>query len=65
MMPATSKRQFRWMKGISGGSIEPPAGLSRSQATEYVAGQSPKGLPERAPKKKPHWSKVLKGGMKG
>lgn len=47
-MPATSQSQFRYMKGVQGGSIPPPDGMSRAHAGEYVAGQSPKGLPERA-----------------
>lgn len=45
-MPAKSKAQFRYMEGVAHGSIK-AKGLSRSQAAEYVRGQSPKGLPER------------------
>jgi hypothetical protein len=44
-MPATSKAQFRLMKGIASGSIPPKDGLSKAKATEYVAGQSPRNLP--------------------
>jgi hypothetical protein len=47
-MPAVSLKQFRFMKGVASGSITPPKGLSRAEAAEYVSGQSPKGLPERA-----------------
>lgn len=55
-MPATSRAQFRFMQGVAHGSIKAP-GLSRAQATEFVAGVSPKGLPER--KTKP--AKTTKG----
>lgn len=47
-MPATSKAQFRFMKGIAGGMKPRKKGApSRTQAKEFVAGQSPKGLPAR------------------
>jgi hypothetical protein len=40
------------MKGVAEGSIKPgKGGPSRKVAEEYVKGQSPKGLPERAKKK--------------
>lgn len=45
-MPATSKAQFRFMRGVAAGSIK-AKGLSRAQAVEYTAGQSPQDLPER------------------
>lgn len=45
--PARSKAQFRYMQGICNGSIEPPKGMTRAQACEYVEGQSPKNLPEK------------------
>ena len=51
-MPAKSKAQFRYMQGVAHGSIPPPSGLSKDDAAEYVAGQSPKGLPEKAAKGK-------------
>lgn len=48
-MPAKSKRQFRFMQAVSGGTArKKPKGLSRAEAREFVKGQSPKGLPERA-----------------
>lgn len=47
-MPARSKAQFRMMEGIAHGSIKPKGGLTKAKAAEYVAGQSPKGLPEKA-----------------
>lgn len=50
-MPATSKRQFRFMKAVEGGYIKAP-GLSREKAAEFTNGQSPKRLPESAKKKK-------------
>jgi ubiquinone/menaquinone biosynthesis C-methylase UbiE len=52
--PARSKAQFRYMQGICNGSIEPPEGMTRAQACEYVEGQSPKDLPE----KKSKWDKI-------
>jgi len=48
-MPATSKAQFRFMQAVAHGGIKKP-GLSPEKAAEYVSGQSPKGLPTRAPK---------------
>ena len=48
-MPATSRKQFRFMKAVESGAIKVP-GLSRAKAAEYTAGQSPKGLPERIQK---------------
>ncbi len=47
MCPAVSRRQFRFMHAVAEGSTKAP-GLSKAKAAEYVAGQSPKGLPERA-----------------
>ena len=47
-MPAKSKAQFRLMKGIAEGSIKPRPGLpSKKVAKEFIAGQSPKGLPKK------------------
>jgi len=52
-MPAKSKQQFKLMKGICTGGIKPRKGLpSKKQACEYVGGQSPKGLPKRAKKRR-------------
>jgi hypothetical protein len=46
--PARSKAQFRYMQGICNGSIEPPKGMTRAQACEYVEGQKDyKKLPEK------------------
>lgn len=51
-MPATSRAQFRFMQAVAHGTAKKkPKGLSQGEATEYVRGQSPKGLPERAPKR--------------
>ena len=50
-MPAVSKKQFRFMQWVAhktGGS----KGLSQAKAAEFVAGQSPKGLPEWSEPKK-------------
>ena len=45
-MPAKSQAQFRLMHAVASGSANIP-GLSKSEAREYTAGQSPKGLPTR------------------
>ena len=50
-MPATSKAQFRFMEAVAHGSIK-KKGLSRAKAAEYVQGQSPKGLPSKAKKRR-------------
>lgn len=53
-MPATSKAQFRLMQAVAHGSAK-VKGLSKAKAAEYVAGQSPKDLPEKSfskPKRK-------------
>lgn len=49
-MPARSKRQFRFMQAAAHGAAKAP-GLSQSEAKEFVSGQSPKGLPEKAPRR--------------
>lgn len=46
-MPATSKSQFRLMKGIAEGTIAPKGSLTQEKAAEFVSDQSPKGLPEK------------------
>lgn len=48
-MPAKSKAQFRFMKAVEHGDAKAP-GLSKAEAREYTAGQSPKGLPKKAKK---------------
>ncbi len=50
-MPAKSKAQFRFMQAIKHGSAK-AKGLSKEEAAEYVAGQSPKDLPETSNKSK-------------
>lgn len=45
-MPATSKKQFKFMHAVASGSIKKP-GLSPAKAAEFVSGQSPKGLPNK------------------
>lgn len=47
-MPATSKKQFRFMQALAHGAFKAP-GLSPAKAKEYVSGQSYKALPESAP----------------
>ena len=50
---ATSKAQFNFMQAVAHGTAKKkPKGLSRAEAKEYVAGQSPKNLPARAKPKK-------------
>jgi len=46
-MPAKSMQQYQYMRGICDGNIKPPEGMTKEQACEYVAGQSPEGLPEK------------------
>jgi hypothetical protein len=46
-MPATSKKQFKFMEAVKHGAIKKP-GLSPAKAAEFVDGQSPKGLPEKS-----------------
>ena len=47
--PARSKAQYRYMQGICNGSIEPPEGMTRAKACEYVKNQDNyKELPEKA-----------------
>lgn len=50
-MPSKSKQQFKFMKAVESGAIKAP-GLSKSEAKEYTAGQSPKDLPKYAKIKK-------------
>jgi len=50
-MPAVSKKQFRFMQAVAHGSVK-KKGLSKAKAAEYVAGQSPKGLPLETKTKK-------------
>ena len=49
IMPAKSQAQFKMMQGIAHGGIKPKGGLTPDVASEYVKGQSPKGLPPKAP----------------
>ena len=51
-MPVKSKKQARFMRGVAGGSIPNPPGLSDKEAKEFVKGHPTKGLPEKAKKKK-------------
>lgn len=45
-MPATSKRQFRFMAAVASGKIR-RKGLTASKAREYVTAGSYKGLPNK------------------
>lgn len=49
-MPAKSKKQYRFMQAVAHGWKPSEGGPSKAQAKEYVAGQSPKELPESAEK---------------
>lgn len=52
-MPAKSKAQFRFMQAVAHGTAKKkPKGLSKEEASEFVSGQSPKGLPEKVRKQK-------------
>jgi hypothetical protein len=51
-MPAKSKAQFRLMQAAAHGKLRKKGGPSRAVAQEFVSGQSPKGLPEKAKKTK-------------
>ncbi len=51
MSPAKSKAQFRFLQAVAHGDAKAP-GLSKGKAAEFVAGQSPKKLPEHKGKKK-------------
>lgn len=47
-MPATSKAQWKLMKGIAEGSIPPRDGITKKAAQEFIRSQpSPKGLPAK------------------
>ena len=51
--PARSKAQFRYMQGICNGSIEPPEGMTKEKACEFVKHQKNyKELPEKKQSKK-------------
>ena len=50
-MPATSRKQFRFMKAVASGAVK-KSGLSKSEAAEFTSGQSPKNLPAKAPKRR-------------
>lgn len=58
--PARSKAQFRYMQGICNGSIEPPKGMTKEKACEYVANQKDY---EELPEKKSAWKKVAKPNL--
>lgn len=45
-MPAKSKKQFRFMKGVESGSIKKP-GLSPSKAAEFTDDVDYKKLPDK------------------
>lgn len=53
LMPnkAKSQSQFRFLKGVAEGTIKSDT-LSRKEAKELLGNQSPKGLPEKAKRKK-------------
>lgn len=58
--PARSKAQFRYMQGICNGSIDPPEGMTKEKACEYVANQKDY---EELPEKKSVWKKVAKPNL--
>lgn len=50
---AKSLAQFRFLKAVESGHAKKAGGLSPRKAAELLGGQSPKGLPETAPRGKP------------
>ena len=48
-MPAKSKAQFRFMKGVENGSIKAP-GLSKKEAKEYTSSNEGKKSYKKLPK---------------
>lgn len=67
-MPIVSRKQFRFMEAVKSGSLKVP-GLSRQKAAEFISGQSPKGLPEKAAaldriakRHRPDWEKSFRTG---
>lgn len=44
-MPAVSRQQYKFIKSVSEGDVKAP-GLSKKQASEYVADQNPNDLPK-------------------
>lgn len=44
---ATSKSQFRLLKGIAEGTIPERGTLTKAKAAEMLGDQTPQGLPER------------------
>lgn len=57
---ATSQAQFQWMEGVSHGTIR-AKGLTKKSAAEYIAGQSPEGLPNRIGPKKTGMDLIRQG----
>lgn len=51
---ATSKSQFRFLKGIAEGSIPEHGTLTKEKAAEMLGSQTPKGLPEKVKRKTFH-----------
>jgi len=57
---AVSRRQFRFFQGVKHGSIH-AKGLSAEKAGEMLGHQSPKDLPEAAPKRGLKHTRLPKG----
>lgn len=62
-MPAKSKAQFRLMQAAAHGSAK-LHGMTKEKAAEYVAGQSPKKLPEKVKRTKKSLSSAGAGKFK-
>lgn len=60
-MPAKSRAQFRFMQAVAHEGIK-KSGLSAAEAAEFVSGQSPKGLPEKKPRKRGLQHVKISGG---
>ena len=62
-MPPVSKAQARFMRAVASGDAKAP-GLSKGEASEYVAGHSTRNLPERAGKTMQRERQMRKGKEK-
>ena len=64
-MPAKSKAQFRFMQAVAHGTAKnKPKGLSKTEAAEYVEGQSAQALPEHKKKTRKQVEANVRKGLK-
>lgn len=62
-MPASSKKQFRFMKALSSGNTQKP-GITKEQASEYVSANNGNTAYDKLPETKPKFLK-LHSAMQG